>query len=139
MPAPDMAQFQRGRGRHPYRDFQRKELVDAFKLDKDKAKLLCSMVDGTEDPLQLPEVAKWHAKLHNLPTYADACLEAALVMIEGHDVQGITLDGEVYPSAAYVNMGDSYVSTILLDLKKNSFMVTSYGDWIEANEKTSEE
>lgn len=37
--------------------------------------------------------------------------------------------------AIYANMGDSYVSTILYDVNGRKFMLTSYGDFVERNER----
>jgi hypothetical protein len=33
--------------------------------------------------------------------------------------------------ALYVNMGDTYVPTLIYDVKKQKFIVASWGDWYE--------
>ena len=40
--------------------------------------------------------------------------------------------------ASYVNMGDTYVATILYDIEKGEFFVTSWGDWVEEYERENE-
>ncbi len=40
--------------------------------------------------------------------------------------------------AAYVNVGDTYTATLLYDTQAGEFLVTSYGDWLEAYEAEKE-
>jgi len=37
--------------------------------------------------------------------------------------------------AEYVNMGDAYAPTVLYDIHKGRFIVTTWEDWFEKNEK----
>lgn len=38
-------------------------------------------------------------------------------------------------AAHYVNMGDTYANTVLYDVGRDTFYVTTYGDWVEARER----
>lgn len=61
-------------------------------------------------------------------------LEAANSILEGHGIEYLeSVNGRAH--AYYVNMGDTYAPTILLDTSSDSVRVTSWGDWVEAQER----
>jgi hypothetical protein len=65
-------------------------------------------------------------------------LEAADKILEGFGIEYIrTEKDDQYGAhgAYYVNMGDTYVPTILLDLDRNRVWATSWGDWVETEER----
>lgn len=65
-------------------------------------------------------------------------LEYANTILDGHGVEYIRSDRDDQwdaHGAYYVNMGDTYVPTILLDLDRDRVWATSWGDWVEAEER----
>jgi len=55
-------------------------------------------------------------------------------ILEGYGIEGLeSVNGRAH--AYYVNMGDTYAPTILLDTSSDSVRVTSWGDWVEAQER----
>ena len=55
-------------------------------------------------------------------------------LLNGHGVEHIrSRNGKA--EAYYVNMGDTYQTTILLDIGKDRIWVTSWGDWLETEER----
>jgi len=65
-------------------------------------------------------------------------------LIGGHGVEPIS-DEQIYVSkfwfntvAIYVNMGDTYATTILYDTQTNKFDCTTYGDFVEEMEREKE-
>jgi hypothetical protein len=55
-------------------------------------------------------------------------------LLEGHGVEHIrSRNGKA--EAYYVNMGDTYTATILLDIGKDRVWATSWGDWLETEER----
>lgn len=65
-------------------------------------------------------------------------LEECNATLEGFGVEYIASeDDDVFGShgAYYVNLGDAYTPTILYDCARGSFQVTSYGDWVETQER----
>ena len=65
-------------------------------------------------------------------------------LIGGYGVESIS-DEQIYVSkfwfntvAIYVNMGDSYVTTILYDTQSDKFDCTTYGDFVEEMEREKE-
>jgi len=69
------------------------------------------------------------------PSAVDRVLDAANAALGGYGVEAI--EGEWHDRyyqnivALYVNMGDTYNTTILFDAVKGRFHVTSWGDWVE--------
>lgn len=77
---------------------------------------------------------------YNPPNYFDRLMCALNEILEGFGVEPIWgKDSEMEPIAEYINMGDTYNTTILYDYDKGTFQVTSWGDWFEANERRVKE
>jgi hypothetical protein len=58
--------------------------------------------------------------------------------LEGHGIEYIRStkdDQHGAHGAYYVNMGDTYVPTFVLDLDRNRVWATSWGDWVETQER----
>lgn len=60
--------------------------------------------------------------------------------VEGFGVEGIRGDywvdsfyGDIV--ALYVNMGDTYNGTLLYETETGRFMLTTWGDWVEKNQR----
>lgn len=72
----------------------------------------------------------------------DRWLDEAEEKLDGYGIEVITDNNwrRYYGSicALYVNMGDTYDTTVLYDVDANEFVVTSYGDWLEQKELQSE-
>lgn len=84
----------------------------------------------------LAEVLK-RAETHN---EVDAALDYANTLVEGHGVEAIRGDYHVdgyYQDivALYVNTGDTYSATILYDTERERYYATTFGDWVEKNQK----
>jgi hypothetical protein len=39
------------------------------------------------------------------------------------------------PDAAYINLGDTYTTTLLYDYQRDKWIITSWGDWVELQER----
>jgi len=69
----------------------------------------------------------------------DDALNAVDALIKGHGIEVIR--GEYYNNyygdalALYINMGDTYAPTLLYMVRTGSWVVTSWGDWVERNER----
>lgn len=70
-------------------------------------------------------------------------LQECNVLLDGHGVELLCEGGHTSPQlasggdilAAYVNLGDTYATTILYDYVNQRFHVTSWGDWYERYER----
>jgi hypothetical protein len=61
-------------------------------------------------------------------------------LLHGYGVEAIRGDVSYEPFwmdavALYVNMGDTYIPTVLYDVPKYAFRVMSWGDWVEINQR----
>lgn len=65
---------------------------------------------------------------------SNAMLESANEYLRGHGVEYIESDNG-RARAYYVNMGDTYNGTLLLDVRRHRVWVTTWGDWLEAEER----
>jgi len=70
----------------------------------------------------------------------DKVLEEADKLIDGSGIEAINGDYHVnnyYHDivALYVNTGDTYNTTLLYETERDRFLVTSFGDWVERNER----
>jgi hypothetical protein len=64
-------------------------------------------------------------------------LEVANTEMGGYGVEAVRAEGAWIPFwldcvLQYVNMGDTYDTTLLYDTHKGKFMVGSMGDWVES-------
>lgn len=61
-------------------------------------------------------------------------LQLANDILQGHGIEHVeSANGRA--EAYYVNMGDTYTATILLDTKRSTVLATSWGDWVEKEER----
>jgi len=70
----------------------------------------------------------------------DDALDFVNQTLNGHGVEAIRgdyhVDNYYYDIVAlYVNMGDTYNSTILYETDNDRFLLTSWGDWVERNDR----
>lgn len=88
----------------------------------EQAKRLRSLMTGSSDNEQIMEAV-------NEELDGDG-----IEVIRGRYVDGYHQDIQ----AAYVNMGDTYDLTILLDHETDTFRLTSWGDWVETHDRSRE-
>lgn len=70
---------------------------------------------------------------------AENMMDRANDILSGHGVEAIRGNSDVRyffdTVALYVNMGDTYETTILFDVNKFKFLIWCFGDWVEKYEK----
>lgn len=117
----------------------REELERLNLSDPDRA-LLWSYICGEEDPESHPACQDWKRQCYNWPpAHSEMVLCAANRMLGGFGDEPIR-DHDFWDSyhcdirAAYVNLGDIYATTLLVDHDSGEFMVMSWGDFVEAEE-----
>lgn len=99
--------------------------------------------EGHDAPRESVRIARMIAGVRGNADRADKVLEEVNRLIDGHGVEPIRDEnandryyGDVV--ALYVNMGDTYETTLLYDTGEHEFHVTSWGDWYEAYEAEQE-
>lgn len=70
----------------------------------------------------------------------DIALDCANGILDGHGIEAIrgdvTVDRYYFDIVAlYVNMGDTYHTTIVYETATNRFLLTDYGTWVEYNSR----
>jgi hypothetical protein len=80
------------------------------------------------------------AKLDILEMDADMALVVYNAFFDGHGTESIT-DSDTWSyhycdiSVLYVNMGDTYVETLIFDVEERKLLYTTLGDFLEAKER----
>lgn len=104
----------------------------------DNAEELISLFRGDTEPDSYQWVAEWIQKCYHAPSMSEQMLEAIAGIIGGFGTEALWPEGWgslVKPAAVYVNMGDTYVTTIILDNMLRRWRVMSWGDWMEEFEE----
>lgn len=84
-----------------------------------------------------PSTARWINQCFNVPGQDEIIMSMLDELLEGHGVEVICVGGEWVDSyhhdivASYVNMGDTYDTTVVLDHRSGRYLVTSWGDFVE--------
>ena len=114
-----------------------KKLQEAFGIEEGRK--IRRLLTGQDNPETYQAVSKWVAQCYNKPSDDELIMEAINEIIDGFGTEAIR--GRYIDSyhqdiqAAFVNMGDTYTTTILLDHETGRYQITSWGDWVERNEK----
>jgi hypothetical protein len=114
-----------------------KDLIEAFpKIDKSKLKELVEVLSA---PDALAENDDEYLKA------VDEAMEKANEILDGHGVEAAQGEGSNLGKywrdtiLVYVNLGDTYDTTICYDPDEEEFIVGSWGDFIEAWEQEDDD
>lgn len=115
--------------------------VEAFGPDQGTAAY--RLAKGLDSCREHPAVVSWAEQCYHDPrtdpgAYGECLMLALNVVLEGYGVESIEgrYVDHYYRSgqAEYVNQGDTYATTVLLDHETNRLQITSWGDWVETHE-----
>ncbi len=119
-----------------------KEISKAFpKLGEAKAK---ELAEALAHPFKVDEESEGRFDDDFLKAVDDA-MDAANDVLDGYGVEAVQGEGADLGRywrdtiALYVNLGDTYDTTILFDTDREEFLIGSWGDFLEDWEKGSEE
>jgi hypothetical protein len=106
------------------------------------AHLAAGILNGTYDPVEEVEaVDYWVRHCFNRPSDPELKMAALNALFECHGVEAIRVEGEWLDNyhgdiiGTYINSGDTYAPTVVLDHESGEFLVTTYGDWLEGWER----
>lgn len=100
-----------------------------------KKKLVEMLWDVMRDRRELiPNLRKLLEEWKHRGISSREMMEEANGILDGHGVEYLESDNG-RAEAYYVNMGDTYTPTILLDTKKDRVWATDWGSWVEAEER----
>jgi len=89
---------------------------------------------GDEAPGKLRELRR------NLEFWRDGEIKSRTMLriaddiLQGHGLEHLMSENQ-RAEAVYVNMGDTYNATLLFDLNKGRMWATTWGDWVETEER----
>ena len=100
----------------------------------DTARIVRGLCTGDIDPDSYCRA--WIRQCYHYPRESDRIMEALNSVLDGHGVESIQgrkwLDNyHGDHCACYVNMGDTYDATILLDYDTGNYRLTTWGDYVE--------
>ena len=96
-----------------------------------KGKELRALLEGEVHTCAYKSVQDLIARCYNKPDYPYRLMTALDEIVGGHGVECIECNGK--PIADYVNLGDSYVTTIVRKIETGSIILTGWADFAESN------
>ena len=96
----------------------------------EKADTILGLIRGTIDPDSFKTVSEWVRQCYHAPGRHDRVALALNEVIEGFGVEALIPDGAVHAVAEYINVGDTYDTTLVHTGR--GWRVTSWGDYVEA-------
>ena len=113
-------------------------------VTEEDAKLACRLMRVSDpytvieaNPDKLKKTLTWVGSCHNLPGSDELVMQALDELLGMCGVEPIRTEEWIDPyygdiRAVYLNTGDTYAGTIVLDHKKCRYMLTTYGDYVES-------
>lgn len=110
-------------------------------VDRETAIKIRRVLDGRDDPEQYESVARMVDECFHLPRRTELVLAACDELLQTHGTEAINAEDAWTPYwqecvAVYCNTGDSHGATILYDVERNVFYVTTWADWVETAERS---
>ena len=112
----------------------------------DAANVSAGLLNGDVEPESIEAAADWVRQCYSRPRESELVMCALNDVLDCHGVEPIRAEdawvdnyhGDIV--ASYINTGDTYAETVVLDSATGEYHLTSYGDWVEALEtKEAEE
>ena len=113
------------------------DLQKSFRISPEQADQINGLINGTVDPQNFSAVEAWVRSCWGMPKHDELVMCAINQIIEGCGVEGLPVEGAWIDSyhhnfiASYVNTGDTYSPTILLDHENEEYLLTTLGDFLE--------
>jgi hypothetical protein len=88
---------------------------------------------------EYPKTLHWLNCCHNTPTESEIRMDMINEALDGCGTEALDENPSwfPYPHYVYVNMGDTYDTTIIFDYKENTFLCGSWGDIAEKFKETA--
>jgi hypothetical protein len=105
--------------------------------DPEAAEKAAALLNGELDPESVDETAAWIRQCYHRPSDAELMMHALDVVLDTYGVEPIRVEGAWIDSyhgdiiATYLNTGDAYTETVLLESDTGEFKLISWGDWLE--------
>lgn len=118
-----------------------KDLAELTRTCKDPQAALkaVKILNGTLDPESIEAVATWVRRCFHRPRKSELKMAALDAVLDGFGVEAITDENTGELLATYVNQGDTYTTTIVRNARTGEYLLTSWGDFLEAHEREAAE
>ena len=122
-----------------------KQLQEHFEHDEYLNLMLIKWIINDEIDIelikQIKDVQRYIDHCYNMPNDLDIKMFAIDLLLQAFGIETIN-DENVYVNhywqnciALYINVGESYMHTIVYDTQEKEFILTTYADFIEKHEK----
>ena len=123
------------------------DLIKTWQIDETKLALIKKVIEFDDDELiddflgEFKSVKHLRKQCYNPPDTLTERLEALNELIEGFGIEAIRIENYYHDRywdnciGLYVNMGDTYILTIIYNVIDNQFEFTSWGDFYEFKEQ----
>lgn len=102
------------------------------------AEMIRSLLLGDDDPRSFASASEWFRACHHKPNHDDPelILRAVSDLVDEHGCEAVSAENEDGYTATltYVNTGDTCTATLAYDDEVGEYLLTSWGDWVEARE-----
>ena len=123
------------------------ELIRAWDIDEFKLHLIKTVIELDNDETiddclgMFKSVQQLRKQCFNKPDTIQEKLTVLNELIDGHGVEPIQVSEELYQDSyygncigEYINLGDTYITTIVFNTIEREWLVTSWGDYFESKE-----
>jgi hypothetical protein len=112
------------------------DLADILQVTEARVKEIKALIAGKKDPKEYSRVRNWINQCYNMPNDVELILEACNEVLQGFGVEYIAHcnDGFDYDSMyglSYVNLGDTYKTTVIYNHAKEKFTINCWGNIVE--------
>ena len=106
--------------------------LETATMDKSKAKELRELLKGERKTRDYKSVQQLESQCFNSPDHVYRLMTACNEIMEGFGLEVVSKDGNaVYE---YVNLGDTYTTTLIRHIPSGRYIVGSWGDIVEKGE-----
>ena len=108
--------------------------------DSNAASKAAAIINGTLNPKTVPATWDWVRQCLHEPRALELKMHALNELLDCHGVEAVRIEDAYVDAyhgdivATYLNTGDTYCQTIVLDSESGEFLLTSWGDYVEAYE-----
>ncbi len=106
--------------------------LETATMDKSKAKELRELLKGERKPKDYKSVQQLERQCFSRPNHTYCLMTACNEIMEGFGLEAISKDG--YAVYEYVNLGETYQTTLIRHIPSGRYIVGSWGDIVEKGE-----
>jgi hypothetical protein len=114
-------------------------LAELLRIDIEQAAQVRGIIKGELNPQDYKSVQSWVSQCYNMPSKLELKLCAINEIIGGYGVEYINhVDDSLNDVLGidYINLGDTYTTTVCYDHDLSKFVYTSWGDIVEGSPDT---